>query len=568
MTLDDPLPAGVDWEIDGGADAADCSISGAVGSEVLACAFGDLAAGASASVEVGATTSGDACSVYDNTATASASNHPDVDDDAVITCNPASIDIEKVADHVLVEAGDPIGFTITVSNTGLGDAYGVKVGDPLPAGVTWDFDRDHPGWTIDSGVLSYGGADGVTLPAGDAVSVHITAQTSFVACATYDNTATVTTTNDGRDEANAVIACRKPDLTIEKTADAESVNAGDPIGFTITVSNDGPGVAKGVTLDDPLPAGVDWEIDGGADAADCSISGAVGSEVLACAFGDLAAGASASVEVGATTSGDACSVYDNTATASASNHPDVDDDAVITCLWPDLLVDKSADESPISAGDVASFTITVTNDGLGAAYLVELDDELPNGGIEWHVDRAGCSITGEGDAQELHCDFGTLAAGADASVKVWGETTKDNCGTITNPASATASNEPAALTPNNDSADVIVNCAEITLTKTADPNPVLAGQPIGFTIEVSNNKDGTARNVTITDVLPASPGLSWTISPAVEGCSISSGVLTCNLGDLAREHQRLGPHRQPHDVRHLRHRGQRGIRHHVQRRQR
>jgi uncharacterized repeat protein (TIGR01451 family) len=195
-------------------------------------------------------------------------------------------------------------------------------------------------------------------------------------------------------------------------------------------------------------------------------------------------------------------------------------------------VDKSADDSPISAGDVASFTITVTNDGLGAAYDVDLTDQLPNGGIVWHVDRAGCSITGEGDGQELHCDFGTLAAGASASVTVWGETTKDNCGTITNPASATASNEPADLTPNNDSADIIVNCAEITLTKTADATPVLAGQQIGFTIEVSNNKDGTARNVTITDVLPASPGLSWTVDPAVEGCSISSGVLTCNLGDL------------------------------------
>ena len=41
-----------------------------------------------------------------------------------------------------------------------------------------------------------------------------------------------------------------------KTADAAIVNAGDPIGFTVTVANSGPGLAKDVTLSDPLPAGL------------------------------------------------------------------------------------------------------------------------------------------------------------------------------------------------------------------------------------------------------------------------------------------------------------------------
>jgi hypothetical protein len=39
--------------------------------------------------------------------------------------------------------------------------------------------------------------------------------------------------------------------------------------------------------------------------------------------------------------------------------------------------------------------------------------------------------------------------------------------------------------------------------------------------------------VTVTDTLPTTAGLSWSISPAVEGCSIASGVLTCNFGTLA-----------------------------------
>ena len=53
-----------------------------------------------------------------------------------------------------------------------------------------------------------------------------------------------------------------PGLHITKMADATTVNAGDAIGFTIGVSNSGPGTATGVTLTDPLPggSGVSWSI--------------------------------------------------------------------------------------------------------------------------------------------------------------------------------------------------------------------------------------------------------------------------------------------------------------------
>ena len=58
---------------------------------------------------------------------------------------------------------------------------------------------------------------------------------------------------DNQMQAGAVIAA--PTLSITKTADAPSVNAGSPIGFTITVTNAGPGIATGVTATDTLPTG-------------------------------------------------------------------------------------------------------------------------------------------------------------------------------------------------------------------------------------------------------------------------------------------------------------------------
>ena len=83
----------------------------------------------------------------------------------------------------------------------------------------------------------------------------------------------------------------QPSLAITKTADATPVTAGSPVGFTITVSNGGPGTATAVTVDDPLPslAGVTWTLESQTGSA-CSITGAVGSQTLSCAIGDMASG--------------------------------------------------------------------------------------------------------------------------------------------------------------------------------------------------------------------------------------------------------------------------------------
>ena len=60
-----------------------------------------------------------------------------------------------------------------------------------------------------------------------------------------DNTATATSTNAPNDSDDATINCQKPDLTVDKTPDAQNINAGEDVVFDITVTNNGPGTAKG-----------------------------------------------------------------------------------------------------------------------------------------------------------------------------------------------------------------------------------------------------------------------------------------------------------------------------------
>jgi uncharacterized repeat protein (TIGR01451 family) len=339
------------------------------------------------------------------------------------------------------------------------------------------------------------------------------------------NTVTVHATNNaGTDSATDTSTVVWPGkLSLTKTADNGTVSAGDQIGYTITLTNNGAGTAHGVTVSDTLPANLTWSE--APDLAACSIS----TGTLSCNFGDLAAGASASVHIVAATSSANCGTINNSASANSSDSGTASagpTPIIVNCAT--LAITKVADAGAVSAGDTIGFTITVTNTGQGIARNVTISDTLPAGGaLSWteSPNLTECSISGG----TLSCNFGDLAAGASRSVHITSPTSSANCGTINNTAQAGSTNDgsPSAQ------ASVIVNCATLAITKVADAGTVSAGDTIGFTITVTNSGTGTARNVTISDTLPAGGALSWTESPDNPSCSIASGVLSCNFGDLA-----------------------------------
>ena len=87
--------------------------------------------------------------------------------------------------------------------------------------------------------------------------------TTAASCGEYNNTAAVTTTNDGSDEDSATTDVNCAEIDVEKTADADAVEAGAQIGFTVTLSNGGDGEAAGLAFTDALPGGpgIDWTIE-------------------------------------------------------------------------------------------------------------------------------------------------------------------------------------------------------------------------------------------------------------------------------------------------------------------
>jgi uncharacterized repeat protein (TIGR01451 family) len=165
---------------------------------------------------------------------------------------------------------------------------------------------------------------------------------------------------------------KTPNVSIVKTEDAASVNAGSDIGFTITVTNSGVADATGVTISDTLPGGtgttpVHWVED--PDNPDCTISGSDGSQSLSCGPVTLAAdGGSFSVHLSASTTADNCGQYDNTATFTSDNAGTGSDDASVTVNCAAIVIHKDSIKGGrvANAGAVFSYdSSSVTDNGTG-----------------------------------------------------------------------------------------------------------------------------------------------------------------------------------------------------------
>ena len=271
---------------------------------------------------------------------------------------PADVQIVKTPNDGTVSAGDQISFSLSWTNEGEGKATGVVVSDDLPAGGGFDWSiSGSTGTGSTCAITGNVGSQVVTCTIGSIVgnpnfpnaapvngTVTVVSNTSKASCGVVDNTGKITSDNDGTDTDPGKITVECPDVTVTKTPDGGSVDAGDDITWAIKVENLGPGTATGVTAHDPLPAGIDWS----ESEADCSISGVVGSEVLDCSVpGTMASGASKTYHVSGTTDKTDCGVVDNTATVSATNEPtsangNNSDPGDVTVKCADIQIEKTA----------------------------------------------------------------------------------------------------------------------------------------------------------------------------------------------------------------------------------
>lgn len=346
-----------------------------------------------------------------------------------------------------------------------------------------------------------------------------------------------------------------PDISIAKTPDAGSINAGADAVFTIVVTNNGPISAENVTLTDVLPAGLSWTV-GGADASACTGTNPhAGGSTLTCNFGTIPFPGSRTITLTAPTDSGDCGVINNTGTVTSTNEDSAaggnnTDSGSITVNCPDVSVTKTPDSGAgapgtIGSGSNAVFTITFTNNGPGVASNVSLSDNLPTAnGLDWSITSqgAGTGFTG-GSAcslsasDVLSCTLSTMADGASYRVVLTAATTASNCGTINNSVTVSATGDINA-TNDTDTGSIVVQCAAIQIlkqsTKAGNPLVTQAGAvfsvsgPGGYSATVTDNgtgdEDSTTGKVCISGLQPGSYTVNETGAPSGYGDATQTDV--------------------------------------------
>ena len=170
------------------------------------------------------------------------------------------------------------------------------------------------------------------------------------------------------------------DIAVSKEVDKPTAFEGDQVTFTVTVVNAGPATATGVTVSDPLPAGLDFMT---ATPSHGSYSAATGTWDV----GTLTSGESATLTIVATVGpGTGGQMLENVATAPqlTEQNDDPANNMASTLVEvgrrvADIAVTKEADQVAVRETEEVVFTISVTNHGPDRAEQIMVTDHLPNG---------------------------------------------------------------------------------------------------------------------------------------------------------------------------------------------
>ncbi len=307
--------------------------------------------------------------------------------------------------------------------------------------------------------------------------------------------------------------CNPADLTISKSDSPDPVVAGEQLTYEIEVTNLGPDLATNVIVTDTLPAGVTYVAD-----SDSCVEGPTGT--LVCSLGDIAALGTESFTIDVTVDSDL--VADTNGTAVITNAAEVSGDQLDLDLTnndvtedttvideADLQVTKDCQpDYPILEGETAVCTITIENLGPSTARNVTaVDTHTSEGKFDFgDIEPSDCSATAPNPQEyvgQVTCDFGNLAAGDSLVVTVPiipGERHHDISDTVV-VSSDTTDPDPA----NNQANAVVVvtTLADLSITKTASPDPVRAGRTLRYELTIRNLGPQKALDMVVEDWLPA-----------------------------------------------------------------
>ena len=460
-------------------------------------------------------------------------------------------------------------YTLTIANAGPTLAQNVRVSDDIPANTTFVSlaQNSGPAFTCSTPPVGGTGTVGCSIAT---FGSSATARFTLVVKVSEDasngmfirNTVTVaSSTSDPNPQNNSDTAKTEvkelADLSAAKADSPDPVIAGNDLSYTLTIANDGPNDAQSVWVSDEIPANTTFVslTQTSGPTFSCSTPAVGDAGTVGCSIGTFPVYATATftlvVRVNASTP-DGTFICNTVSVESATSDPNKDNNSdhakTEVKNSADLSVTKAADVDTVTAGNDLTYTLIVNNAGPSDAQNVAVSDAIPaNTTFVSLAQNSGppftCGAPPVGGTGSISCSIPTLAAWVTASftlvVNVNANTPDGSV--ITNAVTVTSdTNDPC---PGNNSDTVTTKVsnpsADLSVTKTDDPDPVIAGANLTYTLTVANAGPIDAQTVSLVDAVPANTtfvSLAQTSGPTFTCSSPSvggTGTISCSTATLA-----------------------------------
>lgn len=197
-----------------------------------------------------------AAEVSNPTGAASDGEVEDYQVDIIVPPQP-DLQLTKTVDQSTPVEGDTVNFTLKVKNLGPDPATGVEVTDVLPAGLT--FVSSTPGYNNGTGIWTAG-----NIAVGDSVSLTLEASVNASTLGqTITNSASITLLNEtdpnltnNSASSGITVVPESSDIEVLASVDDNTALEGQLLVLTITVNNNGPKNATGLSIIDQIPSGL------------------------------------------------------------------------------------------------------------------------------------------------------------------------------------------------------------------------------------------------------------------------------------------------------------------------
>ena len=363
---------------------------------------------------------------------------------------------DKTANISNPNFGDNVNYIVTVTNDGIGDAKDVVVRDVLGEGLK--FVSATGNYTFDEATRTVTWI--VDLAKGESKVFSVIAIVSG-----YGNVTNSLVVGNKTTGVNVTV----PEIIPDKTANISNPNFGDNVNYIVTVTNDGIGDAKDVVVRDVLGEGLKFVSATGNytfDEATRTVTWIV----------DLAKGESKVFSVIAIVSG-----YGNVTNSLVVGNKTTG----VNVIVPEINPDKTVDNEIPNFGDNVTYTVIVTNDGIGDANNVVITDVLDKG-------LKFLNATGNFTYDEK---TGTITWIVDLD--------KDETKTFNVNVTVLGYGVlPNTVAVGNKTAVRNITVPEIITVKEVNSSDIHIGDEITYTITVSNSGKINATNVVIRDILP------------------------------------------------------------------